>query len=160
LQSFYLTESSKSVLEEKPFRCVADGAELRTFDSIGDRSRNVIPLDFVFTNGSSADLVFTAVDVVVKNVDIIAGISSGVVGPQHQYELKIKDEPGMQSFALTPNFKISGNDTSGFTLAFTPIDALYPRCWTMNLVFKTNQGSIRSEDFSLIMATGRKRAPS
>jgi hypothetical protein len=168
LAAFHLSSTSDSYLEEKPFTCKFDNANVRvsrdnanvlvfrayrTFMPAPHAKENrAVSLDFVFTNKSSADAIINAVDLDISAAEAFAGGSPGIVIPNHTYIVNLKHEVGVQSFPLTPVYRIPGNDTGSFTIVFKPAGEGFGLCWTMRAVFHSNLGKVKSEDFSMIMS--------
>jgi hypothetical protein len=167
LAAFHLSSTSDSYLEEKPFTCKFDNPvrvfrdnanvlvfrAFRTFMPAPDAEENrAVSLDFVFTNKSNADAIITAVDLDISAAEGFAGGRPGIVIPNHTYIIDLKHEVGVQSFPLTPVYRIPGNDTGSFTIVFKPASEGMGLCWIMRAVFHSNLGKVKSEDFSLIMS--------
>jgi hypothetical protein len=164
LVAFHLSSTSDSYLEEKPFTCkfdnpIRDNANVlvfrafRTFMPAPDAEENrAVSLDFVFTNKSNADAIINAVDLDISAAEGVLGGRPGIVIPNHTYIVNLKHEVGVQSFPLTPVYRIPGNDTGSFTIVFKPASEGIGLCWIMRAVFHSSLGKVKSEDFSLIMS--------
>jgi hypothetical protein len=111
-----------------------------------------VSLDFVFTNNSKSDAVINAVDLDVTDVGQFAGGRPGIVVPNHIYVVNLKHQVGIQSFALTPVYRVPGNDTGSFAVVFKPASEGMGLCWMMKVIFHTSLGNVSSEMFSVIMS--------
>jgi hypothetical protein len=157
LAAFNLSETSDLYFEEKPFSCKFDGHNVRTFMPPASIKENrAVSLDFVFSNKSKSDAIFKGVDLNVSAAEQIAGGSPGIVVPNHTYVVNLKHQVGVQPFALTPVYRVPGNETGSFTVVFKPATEGVGLCWIMQAVFHTNLGDVKSENFSLIMSNFKK----
>jgi hypothetical protein len=158
LVAFHVASTNGGYIKEaENFTCRFDDVPIRTFEPDDHLKRNSsIPLDFVFSNKSKSDAIFTGVDLVVNWADRVAGGTPGIIVSNQIYPLKIKHQVGTQSFPLTPVYRIPANDTGSFTLEFIPVTEGIGLCWIMHAVFKTSLGSIKTGDFSLIMSNFRR----
>jgi hypothetical protein len=154
LAAFHLSSTSDTYREEEWRTCKFDvnGRVVRMFkpDPYAEENR-ALSLDFVFTNKSNADAIINAVDLDISAAGGVAGGRPGIVIPNHTYIIDLKHEVGVQSFPLTPVYRIPGNDTGSFTIVFSPASEGIGLCWTMRAVFHSNLGKVKSEDFSVIM---------
>jgi hypothetical protein len=151
LAAFHLSSTSDTYLEEKGVTCDVNGRVVRMFtpDAEGNRA---LSLDFVFTNKSNADAIINAVDLDISAAGGVLGGRPGIVVPNHTYIVNLKHQVGIQSFLLTPVYRIPGNDTGSFTIVFKSASKGTGLCWTMRAVFHSNLGQVKSEDFSVIMS--------
>jgi hypothetical protein len=155
LAAFHLSSTSDTYLEEEGFTCNLDVdrrvVRMFTPDPSAEENR-ALSLDFVFTNKSNADAIINAVDLDISAAGGILGGRPGIVVPNHTYIVNLKHQVGLQSFPLTPVYRIPGNDTGSFTIVFKSASKGIGLCWTMRAVFHSNLGKVKSEDFSVIMS--------
>ena len=153
LVTFQLASTNGGNIEEvENFTCRFDDVSVRTFEP---KLNSSIPVEFVFSNKSKSDAVFSGVDLVVNWADTVAGGTPGIIVSNHTYQLRIEHRVGTQSFSLNPVYRIPANDTGSFALEFIPVTEGIGLCWIMHAVFKTSLGSIKTGDFSLIMSNSR-----
>ena len=139
--------------EHRPLSCKFDGRNIRTFvQPAAIKENRALSLDFVFSNRASSDAVFTSVDLEVTAAENVAGGSPGIVVPNHVYEIALKHKVGTQSFPLKPVYRIPGNDTGAFSIAFEPAAQGVGMCWILRAVFHTSLGVIKSDRFSFILS--------
>jgi hypothetical protein len=157
LAALHLSDTGDLYFEEKPFSCKFDGHNVQTFiPATYIKENRAISLDFVFTNKSKSDAVFTKMDVDVSAAEQVAGGNAGIVVPNHTYIVDLKHQTGVQSFPLTPVYRVPGNDTGAFTVVFKPATEGVGLCWIMRATFHTNLGDVKSDEFSLIMSNFKK----
>jgi hypothetical protein len=153
LAAFNLSSTSDMYFQERPFNCKLEGVTVRTFMPDPHKEENhAVSLDFVFTNNSKSDAVINAVDLDVTEVGQFAGGRPGIVVPNHIYVVNLKHQVGIQSFALTPVYRVPGNDTGSFAVVFKPASEGMGLCWMMKAIFHTSLGNVSSEMFSVIMS--------
>lgn len=157
LAAYNLSSASDMYVEEKPMRCAFTDHPVRTFLAPADIKENrAISLDFVFSNKSQSDAIFKSVDFDVSTAEEVAGGTPGIVVPNHTYVVDLKHQVGIQSFPLTPVYKVPGNDTGSFTIVFKPATEGVGMCWIMQAVFHTTLGDVKSDNFSLIMSNFKR----
>jgi hypothetical protein len=157
LAAYNLSSTSDMYVVEEPHRCASTDHPVRTFLAPADIKENrAISLDFVFSNKSQSDAIFKSVDLDVSAAEEVAGGTPGIVVPNHTYVVNLKHQVGVQSFPLTPVYKVPGNDTGAFTVVFKPATEGVGMCWIMQAVFHTNLGDVKSENFSLIMSNFKR----
>jgi hypothetical protein len=147
-----------------PFRdsqgipCLLQDKVLRTFQPTSERLPNsLLQLTFTFSNHAKVDAIFAQADFVVTHTQQIAGGAPGVIEPDpHIYKIDLRFEKGVQPLKLIPPYKIPENNAGAFTVAMTPAMEGIGLCWVLHVVFKTNLGEIRSEDFAITMSKFRK----
>lgn len=151
LAAFHLSSTNDTYLEEEGPTCDVNGRVVRMFspDAEGNRA---LSLDFVLTNKSNADAIINVVDLDISAAGGVLGGRPGIVVPNHTYIVNLKHQVGVQSFPLTPIYRIPGNDTGSFTIVFKSASKGTGLCWTMRAVFHSNLGKVKSEDFSVIMS--------
>lgn len=157
LAAYNLSSTSDVYVEEKAMRCGFTDHPVRTFLAPAVIKENrAISLDFVFSNKSQSDAIFKSVDLDVSAAEEVSGGSPGIVVPNHTYVVDLKHQVGVQSFPLTPVYKVPGNDSGSFTIVFKPATEGVGLCWIMQAVFHTTLGDVKSDNFSLIMSNFKK----
>lgn len=157
LAAYNLSSTSDMYVVEEPHRCALTDNPVRTFLAPADIKENrAISLDFVFSNKSQSDAVFKSVDLDVSVAEEVLGGTPGIVVPNHTYIVNLKHQVGVQSFPLTPVYKVPGNDTGAFTVVFKPASEGVGMCWIMQAVFHTSLGDVRTDNFSLIMSNFKR----
>lgn len=148
-----ISENADLLIDEKQLTCLFDGKNVRTFSTTATIKENIaIPIDFVLVNTSDQDAIVTSVDFVISAAESVRGGQPGIVVPNHTYLIELEHEKGKQSFPLIPPYKIPGNDTGSFTIAFKPANDGIGLCWIMKAEFNTRLGSASTPEFSLIMS--------
>jgi len=138
--------------------CLLEGKLLRTFQPQSERLPNSpLQLTFTFSNHAKVSAIFTEADFVVSHTQQIAGGAPGTIEPDPLiYKIDLRFEKGVQPLKLIPPYKIPENNEGAFTVAMTPATEGIGLCWILHVVFKTNLGEIRTEDFAITMSRFRK----
>jgi len=148
--------------EAAPFRdapgipCLVQDKVMRTFDPASEHKPNSpLQLAFAFTNTAKTDAIFTAADFVVSRIQQTAGGGPGTVEPNHTYKMNLAFRTGTQSLVLNPPYRVPASDTGAFAIDIAPAADGIGLCWILHIEFKSNLGTVQTEQFAVTMSKSR-----